>query len=131
MKFIPVFLLAIVSIFMISCGSSKDTRTSQDSSGMMKNISSEQMAERQTAQMSERLNLTTKQNTTVKAINLKYAEKLQAISQQPRSTSKMNALKSMNKDKSAEMKKVLSQEQYDGYEEIMDEMKNKRKRSRG
>ncbi len=131
MKFIPIFLLATVSFFMVNCGGAKNSTTSQESAEMIKNISPEQMAERQTTQMSERLDLEPNQIIAVKAINLKYAKKMQVISQQGRSRSKMKAFKNMNKDKNAEMQNALSKEQYEGYEEIMEEMRSQLRKRRG
>ncbi len=131
MKFIPIFLLATVSFLMVNCGGANNSTTSQESAEMIKNISPEQMAERQTTQMSERLDLEPNQIIAVKAINLKYAKKMQVISQQGRSRSKMKAFKNMNKDKNAEMQNALSKEQYEGYEEIMEEMRSQLRKRRG
>ncbi len=130
MKYISILLLALASIFSISCGSSQNTTTSHDSTEVIKKISLEQMGERQTTQMTERLNLTPDQSIAVNAINIEYAKKLEDIRQQPRSRSKMNAFISMNKSKSADMKKILSSDQYKVYEEMMDEMKAEMKNKR-
>ncbi len=131
MKFIPIFLLVTISFFMTNCNSAQNSTTSQESAETIKNISPEQMAERQTTQMSERLDLKPDQIIAVKAINLKYAKKMKVLSQQGRSRRKMKALKSINKDKNAEMQKVISKEQYEGYEEMMKEMRSEWKRRRG
>lgn len=81
--------------------------------------------------MSEQLNLTSKQKNDVKAINLKYAEKLQIIRQQPRSRSNLIAFKNMMEEKNAEMKMVLTRQQYADYEKIMEKRKDEAKKRRG
>ena len=128
MKSIFFFSLTILSLVLISCGGTQPT---SQSSSDTQDMNPEQMAEQQTAQMSEQLNLTSKQIVDVQAINLKYAEKLQIIRQQPRSRSKLTAFRNMNEEKNAEMKMVLTRQHYADYEKILEERKDKMRNRRG
>lgn len=61
-------------------------------------------------------------------INLKYASKMQeAVQQAGSKMAKLKAAKSVQADKDAAMKKVLSAEQYKKYKAIMEERKDKAK----
>jgi len=61
-------------------------------------------------------------------INLKYAGKMQeAVQQAGSKMAKLKAAKSVQADKDAAMKKVLSAEQYKKYKAIMEERKDKAK----
>ena len=145
MKSIFFFSLTVLSLVLISCGGTQPTsQSSSDTQDMnteqmaerrtssnTQDLNPEQIAEQQTAQMSEQLNLTSKQKIDVKAINLKYAEKLQIIRQQPRSRSKLTAFKNMTEEKNAEMKRVLTRQQYADYEKILEERKDKMRNRRG
>jgi len=128
MKSIFFFSLTILSLVLISCGGTQPT---SQSSSDTQDMNPEQMAEQQTAQMSEQLNLTSKQIVDVQAINLKYAEKLQIIRQQPRSRSKLTAFRNMTEEKNAEMKMVLTRQHYADYEKILEERKDKMRNRRG
>ena len=128
MKSIFFFSLTVLSLVLISCGGTQPT---SQSSSDTQDMNPEQIAEQQTAQMSEQLNLTSKQKVEVNAINLKYAEKLQIIRQQPRSRSKLTAFKNMVEEKNAEMKMVLTPQQYADYEKILEERKDEMRRRRG
>ena len=128
MKSIFFFSLTVLSLVLISCGGTQPT---SQSSSDTQDMNPEQIAEQQTAQMSEQLNLTSKQKIDVNAINLKYAEKLQIIRQQPRSRSKLTAFKNMVEEKNAEMKMVLTRQQYADYEKILEERKDEMRNRRG
>ncbi|MDF2380112.1 hypothetical protein JMG10_01440 [Nostoc ellipsosporum NOK] len=59
-------------------------------------------------------------------INLKYAGKMQeAVQQAGSKMAKLKAARSVQADKDAAMKKVLSAEQYKKYKDIMEERKDK------
>ena len=128
MKSNIIFSLISLSLVFFSCAGTKTVAQTPDNT---QDMNLEQMAEQQTAQMAEQLKLTTKQNIEVKAINLKYAEKLQIIRQQPRSRSKMKAFKNTIKKKNEEMKTILTRKQYADYEKILKERKDKMKKRRG
>ncbi len=84
-----------------------------------------------TEKMKTELSLTDDQYPSVQAINLKYALKNEQIFKGSEGKfAKFRALKSSQKDKSREMKAILTSDQYKKYEEMMKEMaeefKNKR-----
>ncbi len=131
MKSFSFYLLVAVSFFMASCGSSKNA-TTQSSTQTNTDINAEEMADKQTAQMVERLNLTPEQETTISAVNLRYAQEMKTIAQQGRSISTMKNMRAMNQRKTAEMEVLLSEEQFVEYEKMVEEMKAElRSRRRG
>ena len=79
-----------------------------------------------TEKMKTQLALTDDQYPQVQAINLKYAQKNQAIFAGTEGRmAKFRSLQSSQKDKSKEMKAILTKDQYKMYEEMMDEMRQK------
>lgn len=79
-----------------------------------------------TEKMKTQLALTDDQYPQVQAINLKYVQKNQAIFAGTEGRmAKFRSLQSSQKDKSKEMKAILTKDQYKKYEEMMDEMKQK------
>lgn len=81
-----------------------------------------------TEKMKTELSLTDAQYPQVQAINLKYAQKNEQIFQGPGGRfAKFKSLKSSQKDKSKEMKAILTPDQYKKYEAMVEEMKNKAK----
>ncbi|MBS1606541.1 MAG: hypothetical protein JST42_28045 [Bacteroidetes bacterium] len=83
-------------------------------------------ANKLTEKMKTELTLTDEQYPKVQAINLKYAQKNEAIFQGSEGRfAKFRSLKSAQKDKSKEMKAVLTSDQYRKYQEMAEEMKNK------
>lgn len=92
----------------------------------------EQRAKRQTAQMKKQLSLTTDQETTITAINLKYAQQMQPlIASGERERTAMKQVRDMNNSKNEEFKKVLNEDQYKQYEAFRDERKDRMKQARG
>lgn len=92
--------------------------------------SPEEMAKKQTEQMTTDLGLDESQTTTIGEINLKYAQKRNEIRKQgsgDRNAMRENMTK-MNDECKAEMKKVLTEEQYQKLLEKEEEMKKKRTR---
>jgi hypothetical protein len=90
----------------------------------------EQRATKLTEWMKTNLQLNDDQATQVQTINLKYANKTQELQTQSLSRKqKMQILKENDKAKDAELKSVLTTEQYNGYqakkEEIRKEMKER------
>ena len=79
-----------------------------------------------TEKMQTRLALTDEQVPQVQAINLKYVQKNQEIwAGSGGRFAKFKALKSSQKDKDREMKKLLDKDQYKKYEAMKEEMKEK------
>jgi len=84
-----------------------------------------------TEKMKTELSLTDDQYPSVQAINLKYAQKNEGIFKSSDGKfAKYRALKSSQKDKSKEMKAILTSDQYKKYEEMMKEMTEEFKRKR-
>ncbi len=79
-----------------------------------------QRAQQQTTMMTDSLSLSAKQAEKVKAINLKYANKSkEARSNSDGDRDKMKAsMETIRTEQNAELKKVLTQEQYDRWQTI-------------
>ncbi len=117
-KLLSVAFLAIVSCFNISFAQN----------GQRGNLSVEERAESQTNMMQEKLTLSETQKTAVYEINLKYAEKAEAILAGGRSRDTMQKMRSMGQEKDKEMKKVLDGKQYESYLLLKEEMMQKMRR---
>ncbi|MEZ0484253.1 hypothetical protein [Fibrella aquatica] len=91
----------------------------------------EQRADRQTAQMKKQLSLTAEQETSVKAINLKYAEMAQKMMTADRNRDAMKQARDAMEGKDGELKAVLSKEQYQQYEKQRDEQRSRMREGRG
>ena len=92
----------------------------------------EQRASQQTAQMKKRLSLTAEQEPTIAAINLKYAQQMQPILETgERNRQTMQQVKAMTKSKDADLKAVLTAEQYTQFETFKDDQKDRLNQMRG
>jgi hypothetical protein len=92
----------------------------------------QQRADRQTAQMKKQLSLTNQQEPTVAAINLKYAQQMQTVLETgERNRQTMKQVRDMTGSKDAELKAVLTADQYTQYETFKDEQKGRMKEMRG
>ncbi|MBC7922467.1 MAG: hypothetical protein H7Z75_15410 [Ferruginibacter sp.] len=92
----------------------------------------EQRAERQTAQMKEKLSLTADQETRVAAINLNYAQQMQPLLEGgARNRNTLKQVRDLASSKDDELKKVLDQDQYKQYAAFRDEQKDRVKQARG
>ena len=82
------------------------------------------MADKQTSEMISPLDLTQDQTNKVKEINLKYIKKTQQLREQLRGNkSTAQTLRTtLNNEKNAEMKLVLTEDQYKKYESMMVEI---------
>lgn len=89
----------------------------------------EQRAEQQTAQMKKQLSLTAEQETTVAAINLKYAQANQKL--MTSGTRDRDAMRQAREGMETELKAVLSKEQFQQYETMREEQRNRMRESRG
>ena len=115
-------LLALVVSTFISVQACAQNAPVDEASGAgtrrerMMNSTPEQRAERQTAQMKKQLLLTGEQETTVAAINLKYAQKAQTLlTTAGRDRGTIKQARALRESKDAELKDVLSKEQYAQY----------------
>ncbi|HMQ49006.1 MAG TPA: hypothetical protein PKA00_16080 [Saprospiraceae bacterium] len=89
----------------------------------------EEMAERQTAHMTDQLKLSDEQKEQVKSINLTFSKKAHEIRQEQRQKEQA-AMEKIKNEKLAEMKKVLSDEQYKQLEALHAE-RSKHPRGKG
>lgn len=90
-----------------------------------------EMAERETSRLTEELELGESQVIKMKEINLAYAKKMQEAREN--NSENREAMKevrdAINSDKSAEIKTILSEDQYKKYESLMAERGNRKGRS--
>lgn len=92
----------------------------------------EQRAERQTAQMKMQLALTPEQEKSIAAINLKYAQEAQKLmTSGDRTRGTLKQAREVMQAKDGELKAVLSKEQYQQYETMRDEQRNRMREGRG
>lgn len=101
----------------------------QQGDGRRRNMDPKEMAERQTNQMKESLELTDKQLPKVEALNLKYAEKMgEARDEVGEDREAMrSAMTEIIKEKDVELKKILTEEQWTKFEkERKERMQNRR-----
>ncbi len=99
--------------------------------GDLRNSTPEQRAKSQTEWMKTELSLDPEVASKVYDINLKYAERNQAIINSSGSRKQMRReLKASGDDKDKELKKVLAAEQYKTYQQKKDEMKQQVRQGR-
>ena len=127
MKSLSKFL-AIATLFFVFSFSANAQRSER---GRM-NADPTEMAERQTTQMVEKLNLDEVQTAKVKKINLAYAQKMHEAREDNKGN--RNAMKeietAIKNEKAIEMKTVLTGKQYKTFEKMQTEQNN-RKRQKG
>jgi len=91
-----------------------------------KNTTPEERAQMQTVFMQSKLDLTTEQMPKVADINLRYAQKMDPIIKgSSGSFAKMRQMKEVNGEKEAELKQVLSADQFQKYLTSKEEMRAK------
>jgi len=98
------------------------------------NLSEEQKEEikRNLEEYAATLSLSDDQRSKFEEITKKYAEQMQALNNGGgRKLQKYKKVKSIRKNKNAEMKMLLSKEQYKVYLDKQEEMRNKMKQRRG
>jgi Spy/CpxP family protein refolding chaperone len=92
--------------------------------------SAEERATRLTEMMKSELDLTAAQEPKVKAINLKYAQKMQDVRKISDTAAQRKSFESLNKQKDAELKPVLTASQFKTYQKLMAEYLARRKQGR-
>ena len=118
---------AIIISFLILVTLSNAAKA-QDATKMLKESTPAQRAQMQTGIIKNKLNLDSAQTTKVQSINLKYAEKLDlALKSGERKFKMMRDVMAIQKAKDAELKTILSGDQYQQYEKMKEEMKEKLK----
>ena len=100
------------------------------------NTTPDERANAQTALMKAKLDLTADQLPKIAAINQKYAQKMEPIIKGSAGPlMKMNQMRGVNEEKEAELKQVLSPEQFQKYlasrEEIREQFEEKLEEKRG
>ncbi|GLU52591.1 hypothetical protein Dfri01_20520 [Dyadobacter frigoris] len=97
----------------------------------LKEMPAGQRAKWQTERMTTSLKLDAVQTEKVGQINLKYAQKMDPVIQGAGSKmSRFKAFKSINNDKEAELKGVLTRQQFDQFQKQQQEMKDKLREQR-
>ncbi|WAC13453.1 hypothetical protein [Dyadobacter pollutisoli] len=97
----------------------------------LKQMPADQRAKLQTERMTASLKLDAEQTQKVGQINLKYAQKMDPVIEGSGSKmSRFKAFKSINKDKEAELKGVLTTQQFQQFQKQQQEMKDKLKEQR-
>ncbi|MVT11873.1 hypothetical protein [Chitinophaga tropicalis] len=97
----------------------------------MQDKTPQERAKLQTEMMKSKLNLDSVQLNQVEAINLKYALKNEPVIKSGDSKfSKFKQIKSSQKEKEAELKKIFTTEQFKQYQAFQDEMKAQLKEKR-
>ena len=89
-------------------------------------------AKRQTTALTEALDLTADQQSTVSEINLKYAEEVASLREENRESREKAraAMKDIKQKKEAELKEVLTEEQMEKYQARQEERKGRRGKKR-
>lgn len=96
-------------------------------------INPDKIAEIQTNRQQKALDLDEAQVEQMKSINLKYAEKMQPLIREIRSTKnkeKFKSLRNMNLEKNYEAAQILSKEQYEAYMKLQKKMRQKLRKRR-
>ncbi len=130
-SFFAALLLTTLVAVQVSAQTTPTPDAPTNRRAQLASTTPEQRANRQTAQMKDRLSLTADQEPVVAAINLRHAQQTQSLIEtggRNRATLKQ-ARKLMN-SKDAELKKVLNRDQYNQYETFRDEQKDRMKQGR-
>jgi Spy/CpxP family protein refolding chaperone len=95
--------------------------------------STEERVKQQTEQMVKDLNLTEDQIPTVEKINQKYAEKMETVRDQNQGNREnmRSEMRQLFEDRDAELKKVLTNEQFEIYKKKQEERRAQRRNKRG
>ncbi|MEM1322419.1 MAG: DUF4890 domain-containing protein [Bacteroidota bacterium] len=98
-----------------------------------RSIDPEQMAEKETTQMVEKLSLDAQQTADVKAINLAYANKMKEAREANKGdrAAMKEVRKTINQARSTELKEILTAEQFQAYEEMQANRRKGKKKGRG
>lgn len=96
--------------------------------GQFSNADAEDRAKRITGLMKSELKLTATQETKVQAINLKYAKLMDQTKKITDNAQRMKTMSENEKAKDAELKTVLTADQFKAYEKYKAEMKAKRRK---
>lgn len=123
--FTGLLSVILLSLFMVAAGTLIAQKPGQKGDGG--NASPEDRAKRLTLMMKDNLSLTAAQEPKVADINLKYAKKNEEIRNIADTTARRKAFQSANKQKDAELKAILTAEQFKTYLKLAEEMKARRR----
>jgi len=116
-QIIPVFIVVMLLAASVSFA--------QDQQQWRQKMTPDQRAKNQTEMMQKNLSLTKDQYGKVYDINLYYANETDSLMKMPRGRDKRAERESIQKDKEAELKNVLSPDQYQKYQAMVAEMKQR------
>lgn len=120
-----ITVLVSVTLMSFGCGNRNASRRSE-MQNLIEEIPAEERAPAQEDFLAEKLSLTAEQREQVGQINRKYAREVDSILRSDDYRSKKARLfKSAMKNKDRELRKVFSKEQYQRYEKIREEMKQR------
>ena len=120
-----ITVLVSVTLMSLGCGNRNASRRSE-MQNLIEEIPAEERAPAQEDFLAEKLSLTAEQREQVGQINRKYAREVDSILRSDDYRSKKARLfKSAMKNKDRELRKVFSKEQYQRYEKIREEMKQR------
>jgi periplasmic protein CpxP/Spy len=115
-------ILALAALFLIGFANAQAQRGDW-------NASPEDRAEKQTATMKEKLSLSEKQAEKVKAINLKYANKMKETRDANTEgdwTAMRETMGKIRQEQDAELKTVLTTEQFETWNKYQEEQRSQR-----
>lgn len=121
----------ILSVIMLTVCASFSI--AQQGQGGRSNMDPKEMAKRQTDQMKASLELTAEQLPKVEALNLKYAEKMDAVraNAQGDRDAMRSAMMPLRAEKDKELKELLTVEQWDKLLAVRKEARSKGGKGRG
>ena len=122
-----IFVSALMAVFMV-CGAAAQNNADQPCDGRpcerMMNMTPEQMAEKRTERLSRELTLTDAQAKQVYQLNLKDAQN--AVQHRKEAEARREQMaakwKTYQADRDAQMKRILTTEQYDKWSEMQQKM---------
>ena len=118
-------LATVILVFAIA-GMGTFAYSQEKLNEFMTETTPEERAQMQTDYMKESLSLKEDQEAKVHGINVKYAEKMQEAYEAPtKKQQKVQSMKRINAEKEAELKLILSADQYATYEKNKEAMKEK------
>ena len=121
----PTTLATVILVFAIT-GMGNFAYSQEKLEEFMTETTPEERAQFQTDYMKENLSLTGDQEKKVHDVNVKYAEKMQEAYEAPTNEQqKVKSMKRINGEKEAELKLILSADQYATYEKNKEAMKKK------
>ena len=120
-----ITVLVSVTLIFLGCGN-KNASKKPEMQNLVEETPAEEKAPVQEDFLVKKLSLTAEQREQVGQVNRKYAREVDSILRSDDYRSKKARLfKSAMKNKDRELKKVLSREQYEMYEKIREEMKQR------